>query len=343
MKTKIGLILCALAIGPAWLVLRAEDPDKPRTRGRVLLLDHDRVIQGEIERIGAQYRIRRTAGETVVPADSVQCLCADLPEAYAYLRGHANLRDADECIRLARWCQLHGLREQALAEATTAAALRPESPECQRLVRSLQRSTAQAAHVARLEPAEPAAAPVPVSADSMGAFVTKVQPILMNTCASCHVGERGGRFHLVRAVGEGLVNRRSTQHNLSAVLGQVSAQHWETSPLLVKAISIHGELTTQPPIKGRQAQAFKTLEEWVRETLEQNPQLQASDPAIKLASHVAAEKPTTKSEPTETKPSSEQGTFASGSQGTAPAAQAAPRGPVDPFDPVIFNRANPKR
>src|SRR5207237_904145 len=122
--------------------LRAAGPEPPRQTGRVLVLNSDRTIEGDIDREGGQYRVRRSVGETLVPAESVACLCESLEEAYAFLRDRANLKDADERLRLARWCQLHGLREQAAAEAAAAVALRPRSAECQRLLQGMQRSAA---------------------------------------------------------------------------------------------------------------------------------------------------------------------------------------------------------
>ena len=101
-------------------------------------------MQGQIERDGDQYRVRRSVGETCVPADSVACLCDTLEEAYAFLRSRANLQDADERMRLARWCQLHGLKSQAIAEMRSAVELRPSSKACRRLLENLERASAQA-------------------------------------------------------------------------------------------------------------------------------------------------------------------------------------------------------
>src|SRR5947209_8520781 len=82
MNTKIRFALCALALlvpgrFPAW----AADPVTPLKAGRVLVLENARILEGDIERVGDQYRIRRTIGETWLPADKAQCLCADLEEA----------------------------------------------------------------------------------------------------------------------------------------------------------------------------------------------------------------------------------------------------------------------
>src|SRR5947209_2061289 len=109
MATRIRLALCALAVAaPLALIVRAGETAPPRTTGRVLVLDNERTYEGDIERQGNQYRVRRGVSELWVQQENVLRLCATLEEAYAYLRSRANLRDPDERLRLANWCHLHG-------------------------------------------------------------------------------------------------------------------------------------------------------------------------------------------------------------------------------------------
>src|SRR5712671_2897263 len=90
------------------------------TRGKVLLLDNDRILEGDIEKVNDQYRIRRNIGELWVPAARAKRLCKDIDETYEIMKKQVNLKDADERLRLARWCQLNGLKNHALNEAKTA-------------------------------------------------------------------------------------------------------------------------------------------------------------------------------------------------------------------------------
>jgi hypothetical protein len=347
MKDSIRLFLGALALAaPFALPVRAADSVPPRTTGRVLLLDSERVIEGQIEREGDQYRVRRSVGETRVPADGVLQLCGTMEEAYDFLRARANLRDPDERTRLARWCHLHNLPEQALAEARAAADLCPKNPEYSRWRDNLQRAAAVMGPPAPAQQAPPvdtaAPPPIEVNAESMGWFATRVQPILMNTCASCHVPGKAGAFKLTRSYDDGMVNRRATQQNLAAVLAQINTERWETSPLLTKAVSVHGE-ASQPPLKSRQAPAYRTLEEWLRTTLASNPQLK-DRPAPVV---VSASKPEPKIVP-EVPPAGKETLFAAMAAPRATPKEAPPavpstqtvepKEPVDPFDPVIFNR-----
>jgi hypothetical protein len=279
MTTKRRLTLCGLAlIVPAWGLLWAAEEVAPRTTGRVLVLVNDRTLEGDIQREGNEFCVKRAVGESWVPGNRVLRLCGGWEEAYAFLQTQANLRDPDERMRLARWCQLHGLRKQALAEATAAARLRPNDPEAVRMKRLLQRALdnrvplAAPSGVESIPVLPSSLPPVDISQESMAGFVNHVQPILMNTCARCHATNRGGEFKLLRSYHGGMLNQQATQHNLSAVMAQINVNRPRISPLLVKALSNHGH-ANQAPLKGRETPAFRYLEEWVETTLANNPQL----------------------------------------------------------------------
>jgi len=371
MNTKIRFALCGLAIiisaGVAGRFigrLGAADDSKdvpPPTSGHVLVLENGRTLQGDIEREGSQYRVRRSIGETWVSGDKVIRLCASLEDAYDFLRRQANLRDPDERMRLARWCQEHELRDQAMREVAAAVDLRPYNVEYRRLLQSMERSAAEAKesspnHPGAGHPAnrnEPP--PVDLTAGAVSQFITKVQPVLMNTCAGCHGTAHPGPFQLEKVVDNGVVSRRATQHNLAHVLAQINADNVSASPFLTKAVSIHGEglpslqsPSGQPPIKNREAAAYHRLEDWVKQTLENNPQLRERSGSSYSGEPGAEGRPATggppkqkKTEETETgsplsqSPSSQkEATEFAASQPPPP----KPTMPADPFDPIIFNR-----
>src|SRR5262249_55917330 len=151
------------------------------------------------------------------------------------------------------------------------------------------------------EPDSPPSSPVDLSTESLALFATRVQPILMNACANCHATGRGGSFKLTRTYQDLGPNRRATQQNLTAVLAQVNLNQPQMSPLLSKAVSQHGDMT-QPPLKGRQAVAYHSLEEWVEKTLADNPHLRqqtaaVSGPEVKNEQH--PEPPTPRTVPAE--------------------------------------------
>jgi hypothetical protein len=255
-------------------------------------------------------------------------------------------------MRLARWCQEHELRDQAMREVAAAVELRPHNVEYRRLLQSLERSAAEAKESSPNRPGaghssstnEPP--PVDLTAGAVSQFITKVQPVLMNTCAGCHSAGHTGPFQLEKVVDNGVVSRRATQHNLAHVLAQINADNISASPFLTKAVSIHGEGSPslqspsgQPPIKNREAAAYHRLEDWVKQTLENNPQLR--ERSASGSSPVDVKKEQKKTEEAETgsplsqSPSNQkEATDFAVSQPPPP----KPTMPADPFDPIIFNR-----
>ncbi|MBI1916789.1 MAG: hypothetical protein HYS12_18945 [Planctomycetes bacterium] len=291
MRTTFRLLLCGLVVVGA---LRAAGPDKPEA-GKVLVLDNDRTLEGDVERVGDRYRIRRSVGVTWVPAERVAGLCASKEEALAFLRRRSNLDDPDERLRLARWCHLQGLRDQALVEVKAAVELRPDHAESKRLLQYLEQSARYAEEAARTPPEPARARPlaealaVDLNAEAVGLFATRVQPILINACARCHLAEGAGAFQLQRTSSDGVVDRKAMQQNLAAVVAQLNLRQPEVSPLLVKAISAHGPIG-EAPLRGRQAEAFRTLENWVRLTVANNPRLAEQSSPGPDAQTPAAEK-----------------------------------------------------
>jgi hypothetical protein len=331
MKNLLPILACVATVAPFGAGMLQAAPPPAATTGTVLVLENEHTLEGEIEQIGTQYRVRRSVGETWVPADRALRLCADAKGAYEFLRSRVNPDDADERLRLAYWCRQHSLPAQALDEVREAVRLRPGDAPSRNLLDHLLR----AAEPVRTPPTPTATAvadktvdrgpDVDLSADCLGQFATRVQPILMNTCAACHTAGKGGKFQLTRAYEFDAANRKTTRENLAAVLGQVnlSDPDGKGSPLLTKAVSVHGA-TAQAPLKDRRAPAYKVLEEWVKLTLANNPQLQERVPTPKPQPADAS--------PTAAVPNMSQ---------RLPVVPNKPTAPADAFDPAEFNRQTP--
>jgi hypothetical protein len=319
MTTSYRLLLCAAAALAAAGACRAAEP---QTTGRVLVLLNERTVEGDIERVGEQYRVRHVVGETWVPAEKALRLCADMSDAYLVLRARANLNDPDECLRLARWCHAHGLAAQALENARAAVQLDPNHSEARHLLTGLQRAASAPTTPAALQPS---ASPVEVpelNTEARAAFSNKVEPILMNACAGCHTADRGGSFKLMRNFGVTSANRLSMQQNLAAVLAQVNLQQPQDSKLLVKAITAHDPQARLAPLNSKQMAAYHTLEDWVQTTVAGNPHLRerAPQPAA----------------PAEAKAVAAPAPASAGFAASRPA--PAQTTPVDEFDPLPFNK-----
>jgi hypothetical protein len=361
-----------------WAASDVAGQEAGQPAGRVLILKNDRTLEGEVRREGAQYIIRRTIGEISLPADRVLKLCADWDEAFLFVRSQANLRDPDERLRLARWCQQRNLKQHALEEASAAVQMRPKHAESLRLLKILQRPEPAPAEPTPVETVAqaPTNLQIDLSSDALALFTTRVQPILMNACANCHCNGRGGAFQLQRVSGVGATNRVATHHNLEAVLRRVDLERPAMSSLLIKAVSDHGG-TGQAPIKDKRSLVYRSLEDWLGATIASNPHLKEI-PELRTVTTNQSVRPipvTPTSAILETSKAEQQGFAEKRATGdtplpaqpvvakvearTVPATAipsstepARPRGPVvtaprearDEFDPDEFNRrAHPQR
>jgi hypothetical protein len=300
----------------------------------VLLLDNQCVLLGEVERKDDRYLIRRDGGETAVPAARVLAALPDLDAAYRFLRENTDANNADARLRLAQWCDANGLRALAATEAKAAAELAPGRAMIQATYQQLQRKAAapapQPAPPAKLPAAVVAAAetaePIECGAEAFKLFATKVQPVLMNACSSCHAGEYAGKFRLERVYSESLNSRPATQRNLNVALATIDRIKPAASSILQQAVTAHGGAAL-PPLRDRGVPGFKHLDEWVKLTMSDTsappapmpPPAESAKEIVGTTATVPADAP--KAEFGAGKPKKE-----------------APAGPKDPFDPAIFNR-----
>ncbi|HTU93226.1 MAG TPA: hypothetical protein VMF69_24310 [Gemmataceae bacterium] len=376
MKTLVfSLLLLGLLAVSGLSPVCAEDRPPPLCKGKVLILKNEYTIEGDIERVGDRYCVRRKLGETWVPAERVLVLTASLPDAYIYLRGRINLDDPDERLQLARWCRDNGLPQQALAELQAAAALRPNHAETRRLLQYWQQDAAS--HVSKRSGSasggsspvanasgsfgKPVADPPPieVTTESLGLFATRIQPILMNTCARCHATGHGGNFNLTQVFDNTINNRQTLERNLASVLAEIDVNQPEASRLLIKAVSDHAH-TGLAPLHDRQAAPYRALESWVKLTVADNPHLRDKSEA---AAHVPTrsvgardsgmETRTSEATPigearakageesqwgAEARPSASSPSSPGSSGNSGKAASGSPVTTADPYDPEPFNR-----
>jgi hypothetical protein len=349
MKTKSLLLVWAMVlVPPATGLLLAQAPTAPIV-GHVLMLDNESVLEGDITREGDRYVIKRPVGEVKVPVSKALVVCASMDEAFKILGSRANLRDPDERVRLARWCQAHGMQERAIEETKAAVELRPSHAEAKRLMTMLQRLPSPAQQTATA--AEPVKTMVEtplleVSGDCLALFTTKVQPIMMNTCVNCHAGGRSGGFVLTRSTDA--AGRRATQLNLSAALQQICFERPSSSPLLYKACCAHGG-GAQPPLGTNQVIPLETLKGWIELVVARNPHLRPEGAQV-AAGPAPGPRGVEDSAITQSMPASTAPAFRAVPMTAEPTAgdataprelaplQAAPLTSNDPHDPMIFNQ-----
>ncbi len=268
----ITALSAALLPPPAPVPVRAAE-EQPRT-GKILVLVNGGTVEGDIERIDDRYRVvYRSSGEVWLPGgDRVLRLCASPEEAFTYLRGLVKANDVAGRMRLAEWCHEHKMDREALTETQAVLAVHKNHPQGRRLLALLepQQATGPAVPVVPA-PTLPAPPPVPhieLTSEALIQFGTRVQPILMNACASCHNEARGTAFRLERTYEIGVGNRKTLQQNVNAVLAYINVAQPQASPFLVKSVGVHWTLlnpsdAAQAPFKNRHAPAFRALEDWV--------------------------------------------------------------------------------
>jgi hypothetical protein len=215
-------------------------------------------------------------------------------------------------------------------------------------------------------------------AEMLQMFSRRIQPILLNGCGTgaCHGGSKATPYVLLRPLNQGQPTPALTRQNLQRTLALIDPENSPASPLLKKALATHGG-ATRSPLGSREAPAYRTLEEWVlkvapprkpvssasaassaepTKAVEPDSQfgvLNTSRPPGGAEPVPAAEKtPAPSNAPRPDRPANKLENLAGTLLGP-PGAGAAPfstpkpepgnagrnpEAPVDPWDPMIFNR-----
>jgi hypothetical protein len=320
---------------------------EPPATNRVVVLDNENLLEGEVTRTDAGYEIKRpVGGDVTLPAKRVLAVVADRKAAFAIVAERANRRDADERLRLAKWCMGYGLLDEALAEAQAAVRMRDRFTAAEQMLRSLEsmvklKATTPDSPPIRIEPAaKDTVTDVPAieyNSESYPIFASRVNAILMNACASCHSREDVKAFKLTRLGG-----RSGMTKNLMAALAQVNPGDPAASPLMVKAATAHGS-ATEAPFKTKSHPAYRNLETWARfarapeGTAAPEESFASSHPTeIRKQADPLADKPTPPTLP------GSGDSFGQESKSTPP--KPVKTQADDEFDPAIFNgEVKPKK
>lgn len=319
MNAILRLLACAVVVASA---ARAETP----AAVRVVVLDNENLLEGEVTRVETGYQVRRpVGGDVTLPATRVLAVVADRRAAFDVVAARANRKDADERLRLANWCLANRLMPEALAEARAAARMRDRFTAAERLVQSLESMERAAPATPEVVPAKSEAPtavadvkPVDYNSESFPLFASKVNTILVNACASCHAAAESKAFKLTRAGG-----RSGVSQNLMAALPHVNPADPLKSPLLVNAVTPHGN-GTEAPLRSRAHPAYASLETWVQfaRSVEGTAQ---PEPAPRFG------------EPRKL-PNLEAKGDAFGQDSKSEPEKPAKSAADDPFDPAAFNR-----
>ncbi len=244
---------------------------------KVLFLDNENLFEGEVTRTKEGYLIKLPkGGEISISAERVRHVLPDKAAAYKIMQERANLRDADERIRLAFWCERFGMKEEARFEAETALRMRPGFRRASDFLEWLgppARSEATKTET-KVDPKvtpvkaetvtplpskviEPPA-PITYNTESFNTFSSQVNRILVNACYRCHSGKYEGSFKIDATDG-----RKGMMSNLQNSLRHLDKTKIEKSPLLIYATTAHGG-ATDAPLRDKQKPAIETLQSWSR-------------------------------------------------------------------------------
>lgn len=261
--------------------------------GSFVVLRDGKLVEGTVTKTAGKVFVKRGVVDQPYPADQVQFIGSSRDDVYKFMLGRVKADDAPGRFKVARWCMLNGLREQALAEAREVVRLQPNNTAAAEMARTLDESLrlfpadgSTPKPAATGLPAVPPPAPAPglpavpppatslappttvsepepdITQEAAVAFAPRVQPVLFNLCAECHARPtHAGAFRLTKGSGFD-ADPQVTRHNLSAAAGQVRKGDPAASPLLTKALSAHGGMK-QPVVTGRHAPAYRVLEAWV--------------------------------------------------------------------------------
>jgi hypothetical protein len=250
----------------------------------VLVLDNGNVLAGAIERVGDEYVINVTGATLQVPVDQVERFAPTVEEAYEQRRVALVDGTADRHLELATWCLHLKLFDQAARELLDARRIDAEIPGLETLERRLRYrldleanrvATSRAAAKALPQAAQEVAAesPVPlIPVDAQAQFVRSIQPMLIRNCATagCHQAGADHAMQLDRWALEGRGNVELVRRNLAAVLTEVEVDNLETSELLAKARTIHGQ-TVASGSRPLSAHQLDLLTGWMHQAFDAPP------------------------------------------------------------------------
>ncbi|MFM9964758.1 MAG: hypothetical protein ACKV2Q_26425 [Planctomycetaceae bacterium] len=259
---------------------------KPVSAERVLLLQSGKILKGVVRQTMAGYVINVPGGQMVLPLDQVRFNAESLEDAYHQQRASLPERPVSAHIELARWCANNGLPDQACKELREVLRIEPESTAAKTM---LQRITDQLLTTKDL----PAVAArngeysmlgnpkLGVSAEALGGlprdaavdFVAKVQPLLVNRCATagCHGPGSGSTFELIRTKIGKAPPKPHSEKNLAAVLERIDREQPHNSPLLTKLRSESKSPGIRQSHGGLSREQTQMLRHWI-EAISEKPE-----------------------------------------------------------------------
>jgi hypothetical protein len=245
-----------------------------------MVLQNGNLLRGTITQTGDRYHVAVDGGLIHVTAGDVLFACRTLEEAYGQKRALIQPGVARDHLKLAQWCQRHGLLELAAQELAQAKATEPRHPMIPLIEQRIKTSLCRPEGIARPAPA----ADLPPSpeeldrlvrgmpAGAVETFTQTIQPLLVNNCAAagCHGPGAEGKYRLLRPAWGKPASRRLTQRNLHGTLEWVDRDDPAASKLLTAPLEAHGS-AEGAIFKDHQADQYQRIVNWVYRVAQKTP------------------------------------------------------------------------
>lgn len=132
----------------------SQAPAAVATSRTVLLLSDGQVLKGQIREEGDQYVVRQPGGEIRRHKSLVEGTFDSVEAVYRFKLSQTNERDPDDQLKLARWCMIQKLPNEAKERVKVVVALSPSSNEAKAMLVSLEAAEFRAqAKMPRVDPA----------------------------------------------------------------------------------------------------------------------------------------------------------------------------------------------
>ncbi len=292
---RLVSVCCLLSVMSCaqWTARAAEDappsvaePTKLATGERILLLQNGKVVKGAVRQTTAGYVVHVPGGQMVLPFDQVKFNADDLEDAYRLQRSSLPERPVSAHIELARWCYTNGLPDQACKELREVLRIEPESTTARTMLQRINDkllATKELPSVAarngeysmlgnpKLGMPEETLGGLPREAALD--FVAKVQPLLVNRCATsgCHGVGSGNSFELIRTKLGKAPPKAHSERNLAAILELIDREQPLSSPLLTKLRSELNSKGVRQSHGGLSREQTQTLRFWI-ESISEKPE-----------------------------------------------------------------------
>lgn len=334
-------VLSASEVVPAAAAGTPDTPPSPQ----ILVMNNGDLVEGAITRTQTGYELAQPGGGRMFLAESFVWFAANSrQDAYDELQRRYPDQSAGGHVALARWCLRYGLKDAAQDQLQIALTIDPDHAEARGTLKFLGKKPTTPIP----DPTTPAQATRDPRATLGGlppetarAFVTTVQPILVNGCgnASCHGTSSKNAFTIQNVRSNNPAFKTLTQRNLETVRGRISADDPAHSEIFMKPQQ-PGHGGSRRPIIG--ATQLRTLQAWavdVARTMPRTEQKAATTPAALVltsnsqdaAAPSAGEVPAASHE--------ESGATSDGRRDVADVLrQAIAEERADAFDPREFNR-----